>query len=110
MESGASQKDRPEHGEIVTRAACKHEEMPDHVAVGKTLPDIKDHTRRIKKSASYNPKQRDGGNVLDHRFGRDNYQPAHGDINRRREMLEMVDKPEFENDSRKRQPPNHTEK
>jgi len=93
----------------VAGAAGENKQVPDDMAVGKTLPDIENDAGGIEEATRQDPEQRDARNVRQHGLSGDDDQPAHCQVNRRGQILEMIDKPEFEENPREGQTPNHTE-
>ena len=76
--------------------------MPHGVAVGQTFPGKKDDAKGIEQAAGHKPEHAGRGHVREHRFGRDDDQPPHDDINRGGQIFKMVDEPEFQQYSRER--------
>jgi len=88
-----------QNAEEVGDAAAQDEQMPDHVAVGKALPDVEDDTDRIGQSASAEKDERAAGHVEPQFPTGQHDEPTHDQIEDECHLAEAAHKQGCEQDA-----------
>ena len=77
-------------------AARENEQVPDGVAVGNAFGGEEDDATGIGQSTSEQPDYRGQRKVRDHRLGRDDNEPPHGDVHGGGQDCKAFHEPKFE--------------
>lgn len=92
------QDDGVKHCQVVADASCHYEQVPNGVAIWNLSRGEEHHTDRVHNASRNQPSKSESRDMGHERSGGHHYEPAHREIEDRGEDLEMVYKPELEDD------------